>query len=258
MDDELYRLHAEREETYWWWVAKNRIILSLIERYGPPRPSPRADAGGTEACSRRLKTMDIGCGAGGVLARLAERFDAVGVDMSPIAREYCAKRGLKALDGSLPDHLPVREEGQFDVVVMSEVLEHVVQDRESVREVVRLVRSGGIIVCTVPAHMWLWSAHDDFNEHQRRYTRAQFGALWDGLPVQTLLLSYANTLGLIPLAATRLLGRLLASRPLTPEVRSLPRPLNSALRCGFEAEKWLLPHVRLPWGSSVVAVYRRV
>lgn len=248
MDDDLYRLHAEREETYWWWVAKNRIILHFIDRYGK-----FAEHTG----STRPVALDIGCGAGGVLEKLSKRFDATGIDMSPIAREHCAKRGLRALDGSLPHGLPMREANSLDLVVMSEVLEHVPEDRESVKEVVRIVKPGGLIVCTVPAHMWLWSAHDDFNQHQRRYTRLGFGSLWEGLPVERLVLSYANALGMLPLAAVRLSQKLLRPRPAGPEVKPLPGPLNALLRIGFETEKYFLTTTGVPWGSSVMAVYRK-
>ena len=181
MDEALYRLHAEREETYWWWVAKNRIILHLIERFwpGPADGTLSASEGSVGSTGRtpiagaqgsvRPRALDIGCGAGGVLAKLSTKFDAIGIDMSPIARDYCHKRGLKALDGSLPDNLLLSDidaTAGFDVIVMSEVIEHIKEDSASVHAAARLLRPSGIMVCTVPAHMWLWSSHDDFNQHQ--------------------------------------------------------------------------------------------
>ncbi|MBX3386066.1 MAG: class I SAM-dependent methyltransferase [Phycisphaeraceae bacterium] len=254
MDEALYRLHAEREETYWWWVAKNRIILRLIERYGP-RVAGNADG------ESRPRAIDIGCGAGGVLARLSERFDAVGVDLSPIAREYCDKRGLRAVDGALPDGLPFRDADAFDVVVASEVLEHIDRDVESVREMVRITKPGGIIVCTVPAHGWLWSAHDDFNHHRRRYTRRGFGALFDGLAVETLVLSYCQLASMPLVIGARLVerarGAITGRAPAEAEVRPLPGMVDRVLRAAFEAEKHVLPHVRLPTGTSVISVHRK-
>jgi len=255
VDEALYRLHAEREGTYWWWVAKNRIILSLIERY-----FWRGRAGGTGP----FRALDVGCGAGGVLARLARRFDAVGVDMSPIAREYCARRGLIALDGALPDAMPLGHpafrEG-FDVIVASEVIEHIREDRASVAALVRLLKPGGVIVCTVPAHMWLWSSHDDFNHHRRRYTRSQFGALFDGLPVRTHVLSCCQMCSMPLVAAGRAVEkirtRITGKPPPEPEVTPLPGPVNWALTKAFESEKFWLPHAGLPWGTSVISVHGR-
>lgn len=253
MDEALYRLHAEREETYWWWVGKNRIILDLIERY-------RASPSGKE----RPRALDIGCGAGGVLARLAQpphSFDAVGVDMSPIAREYCARRGLTALDGCLPNDLPFKEPASFDVVVMSEVIEHVKEDLASVRAVARLLRPGGILICTVPAHMWLWSSHDDFNFHQRRYTRVEFGSLYDGIGLEQVVLSYYQAASLPLVVGARwvekLRTRVTGRPPAEPQVRPLPGVVNWVLAKAFETERHVLPRVRLPWGTSVVSVHRR-
>lgn len=269
MDDALYRLHAEREETYWWWVAKNRIILSLVDRFLPaPGQAPSAHPGTNGSAhkpSALPRALDIGCGAGGVLARLAHpagRFDAVGIDLSPIAREYCANRGLTALDGSLPDGLPFTAPDSFSLVILSEVVEHVAQDRESVAAVVRLLMPGGILICTVPAHQWLWSSHDEFNHHHRRYTRAGFGALFDGLPVERLVLSYYQAASMPLVAGVRGLQKVQAAitgrRPHTPEVRPLPGPVNTLLRQTFEIEKLWLPHARLPWGTSVISVHRKL
>lgn len=262
MDEALYRLHAEREETYWWWVAKNRIILSLIERYAAERSAkPAGQLPTNDGTETQPRAIDIGCGAGGVLARLSERYDAVGVDMSPIAREYCAKRGLKALDGALPHDLPFKEADTFNLVVVSEVLEHVEQDAESVREIVRITKPGGLIVSTVPAHAWLWSAHDDFNHHCRRYTRRQFGALFAGLPVEQLVLSYYQLASMPLVVAARTVERarkaVTGKSPTEADVKPLPGPVNGLLTAAFEVEKHVLPRSRLPTGTSVIAVHRK-
>jgi SAM-dependent methyltransferase len=253
VDDALYRLHAEREESYWWWVAKNRIILSLVDRYAPKPVSGRA-----------RRALDIGCGAGAVLDRLSRSFDALGVDSSPLAREYCARRHLRALDGSLPNALPAEITDQrrpFDCIVLSEVIEHVPEDSASIRTVAGLLRPGGILVCTVPAHMWLWSSHDDFNHHQRRYSLSGFSSLFNELPLEPIVRSPYQCASMPLLLATRLGERFARAigrpAPKEPSVRPLPRPINAVLRAAFEAEKHWLPHARLPWGSSIITVHRR-
>lgn len=181
--------------------------------------------------------------------------------MSPIARDYCAKRGLTALDGSLPNNLPFKEPASFDVIVLSEVIEHVKEDRASVETVAKLLRPGGILVCTVPAHMWLWSSHDEFNFHQRRYTRVKFGALFDGLGLEQVVLSYYQAASLPLVVGARwvesLRTQLSGKPPAEPEVRPLPGIVNWTLTTAFEAEKFVLPRMRVPWGTSVISVHRR-
>lgn len=256
MDDVLYRLHAEREESYWWFVAKNRIILSLVDRFLPAN----AASGGP-----RPRACDIGCGCGGLLKLLAPRFDVVGTDMSPIARDYCAKRGFTALDGSLPDNLPFSPErgDAFDLIVMSEVIEHVEHDREAVAAVAPLLKPGGLLVCTVPAHQWMWSSHDTYNHHFRRYSRRGFGRLFEGLPLERLALSYANAAMFLPMAAVRLAHRAVHGAPKpgegdAPKISPLPRPINGLLTGLFAAEGRIIPRMSLPIGSSVVAAFRRL
>jgi SAM-dependent methyltransferase len=242
MDESYYHLHAEHEESYWWFVAKNRIILAMIDRYGP-------------LASRSRHACDIGCGAGGLLSRLAHRFDAVGVDCSPVALEYCAKRGLTAVAGDLPDRVPL-EPGTLDAVVASEVIEHVTDDRAAVETLAGLLAPGGVLVCTVPAHAWLWSNHDELNHHCRRYHKQGFAALFDGLPLERLVLGYYQT-ALFPLmVAGRLSERLGLARPRS-DVPRLPGMVNHAFRAAFEQEKHALGRVPLPIGGSLISVHRR-
>lgn len=253
----MYRLHAEREESYWWFVAKNQIIVSLVERFLPPKQF---------ASGARPKAFDIGCGCGGLMKLLAPRFDVTGLDMSPIARDYCGRRGLVALDGSLPDQLPFSaSRGElFDLIVMSEVLEHVEQDRAAVEAVVKILRPGGLLICTVPAHQWMWSAHDVYNHHFRRYSRAGFGRLFNQLPLSRLVLSYANAAMFLPMAAIRITTRLVrGERPRDnahggPEIRPLPAAVNGPLTALFAGERHIMPRLPIPLGSSVIGAYRRV
>lgn len=59
------------------------------------------------------------------------------------------------------------------LVLMMDVLEHVPDDVALAREYVDAVPVGTRFVVTVPAFKWLWSGHDVFLEHYRRYTLPQ-------------------------------------------------------------------------------------
>jgi len=52
---------------------------------------------------------------------------------------------------------------------------------------------------TVPAHPWMWSAHDTVNHHKRRYSKAALRRLIEGSPLKLDKLGYFNSL-LFPLA----------------------------------------------------------
>jgi 2-polyprenyl-3-methyl-5-hydroxy-6-metoxy-1,4-benzoquinol methylase len=60
-----------------------------------------------------------------------------------------------------------------DLVLMMDVLEHVENDAGLVRHYATKVPSGAHFLVTVPAFRFLWSGHDVFLEHKRRYTLAE-------------------------------------------------------------------------------------
>ncbi|MBV4475006.1 class I SAM-dependent methyltransferase [Pseudomonas botevensis] len=73
-----------------------------------------------------------------------------------------------------------------DLVLLMDVLEHVDDDLGLLKSYVDKVPSGSRFLMTVPAFQFMWSGHDDFLEHKRRYTLAQFETLAGdaGLTVQ--------------------------------------------------------------------------
>ena len=68
-----------------------------------------------------------------------------------------------------------REIGELhaDVVLLMDVLEHVEDDVGLLRQYVEKVPSGARFLISVPAFQVLWSDHDVFLEHKRRYTVAK-------------------------------------------------------------------------------------
>jgi len=236
--DELYNT----EEIYWWFRARRSIIHSLIGRYHKgPEPS----------------ILDIGCGAGYNLKYLSTYFKNVtGMDSSEHALACCRERGVPAEKGSLPDEAPF-ESGSFDIVLMMDVLEHIEDDRSAVEEVCRLLRGCGLIIITVPAHGFLWTSHDELHSHKRRYETCDIRKLFKGLPFEQLLLSQFNTLLSPPIVASRLLSRIRRCRSEKAGINLLPGPINKLLESIFEAEKFVIPHIPLPFGISIIAVYRK-
>lgn len=245
MDADLYDELWEIEQRHWWFQARRHIVWSLVRRYVH------------DADKRRLRICDLGCGTGGNLAALADRHDVTGVEFSPQALEYARRRlGDRVGPGSLPDgvHLP---DASFDVVLLTDVLEHIEDDAGSAHTALRLLRQAGIVVATVPANQWLYSRHDERHHHFRRYGRRQFRELWTQPDAEILLLSYYNMLLFPPAATVRLASKLLPQQAAFHELAVLPRPINSALTRVMRSEAPLLGRVPLPFGLSLIAVVRK-
>jgi 2-polyprenyl-3-methyl-5-hydroxy-6-metoxy-1,4-benzoquinol methylase len=94
---------------------------------------------------------DVGCGNGGLLARLAGAgFEVVGIEPDAGARSVVEKAGFRVFAGSaesLPGELA---DAQFDVATMGHVLEHCLDPRTAVRNVARLIVPGGRFFVETP------------------------------------------------------------------------------------------------------------
>jgi len=117
------------------------------------------------------KLLDVGCGTGW----LAEHFsDYTGIDGSPDAVAAAATKGRTVLQGDVDEPLPFGD-ATFDGVVLKDLLEHVADPVAVVREVHRVLRSGGRVFASSPdAQRWVW---DDYT-HRRPFTRKGFRLLF--------------------------------------------------------------------------------
>jgi 2-polyprenyl-3-methyl-5-hydroxy-6-metoxy-1,4-benzoquinol methylase len=245
MEKALYEELHRVERDHWWFRARRRIVWSLVERYLP------------DSKRKRLKVCELGCGTGGNLAMIAERHDVVGVECAPQGLEL-ARRALgdRVHSGSLPDEVNLPNE-RFDVVLLTDVLEHIEQDAASAATAMRLLRPGGIVVATVPAYQWLYSPRDAHHHHWRRYGKNRFAELWRSASAETLLLSHYNAF-LFPLAVTqRLASRLLAGVETQGDLKTPSAILNSLLSGVMSSETNLLGRIPVPFGLSLIAVVRK-
>ena len=140
----------------------------------------------------RARVLDVGCGEGWFTAALAEAGrEAVGIDVAeePLRRARERAPGLDLRCVPAEDEWPLLPDASFDAVWAGEVIEHVADTAGWLSEVRRVVRSGGALVLSTPAHELLtrlalglsgraFAAHfDPRSDHLRFYTRSTVVAL---------------------------------------------------------------------------------
>lgn len=241
-----YDLMAAVEERHWWWRARREIIARLIEDHAPAVPA---------AGQRRV--LEVGCGTGGNLPMLSRFGEVLGAEHEPAALDYLrGKHGQRfpAIQHSIPQPI----DGQFDVVGMFDVLEHLQDDAGALRWLGSQMRPGGVAVLTVPAFPFLWSQHDVAARHFRRYTLPALQAV---VPTELEILhqSYFN-LAVFPVVAAVRLGMRLLPRRWQPQGTHMalpPAPINWVAYQLFRAEQHLVPRRQLALGVSALLVLRR-
>jgi len=100
--------------------------------------------------SERL--LDVGCGRGDVIREGSKRCEAIGIDFSEASMDFARSQGLSAVRGSVTN-LPFKGEA-FDEVSFMEVIEHLTENelRESLREIHRILKTGGRFVVQLTTH----------------------------------------------------------------------------------------------------------
>jgi SAM-dependent methyltransferase len=115
--------------------------------------------------------LDIGCGVGTFVQRLAEfspRVCGVDIDGERVrrgAQTLTPPEGGSASGGGLAvavsENLPFQD-GAFDLVLLHEVLEHVRDDALTLREACRVTRPGGNVVIFCPNRLYPFETHGVF------------------------------------------------------------------------------------------------
>ena len=234
-----YRYMYEMEECHWWFVSRRNFILELIESFGLNEP----------------RILDIGSGTGVNLAAFNKAGKASGVDISEKAIGFCRERGLSDVTFGPVEDLPY-EENTFDIVTALDVLEHVSEPVEVLREMRKVLKPDGKIVMTVPAFRILWSQHDEALCHLRRYKKKVL--LHDlseaGLEVEKV--GYLFFTSFFVVAPIRLIRRLFVPKgKARSDTTTLPpKFFNAILKVLFKAEMKIAMKCGLPLGTSLYAI----
>ncbi|NPV56264.1 MAG: class I SAM-dependent methyltransferase [Anaerolineae bacterium] len=216
--------------------AAERGVPSLVWRAGQQRRLEMI----RQAAGERMHGSILvdGCGLGTYLERLAEGAEiAAGLDIEFERVREAHENGLAVVCGA-GEHLPFVSE-RFDLVLSHEVLEHVADDRQSMAEMLRVLKPGGRLALFVPNRGYPFETHgiywrgkyhfgniplvnylprrwrDRLAPHVRLYTRRNLKRLLAELPAQvivqtTIFGGYDNIIGRFPRLGRLLRGTLQA------------------------------------------------
>lgn len=239
METELYHQMREVEDRHWWFTARRSIIEAIMESLDLPQ-SPRI--------------LDAGTGTGGNLEMLSRFGQVTGLEYDDTAARFASERGVApVLKGRLPDELPFSH-GEFDVIILLDVLEHIDDDRAAVKCLERILAPGGTIVMTVPAFPFLWSYHDIQHRHKRRYRYPEVRSLLLESGLRIHRLTFFNTWLFPVIVVTRLFRRMKSSVKVGADA-GIPSPfMNEILRSVFSSERRLITWMKMPFGASLLAV----
>ncbi len=230
----------ELEDHHWWFRGKRLLIAETIRRLRK------------NDCQIIL---DAGCGTGVMSNELAKLGKVIGVDTSEEALKFYKSRGLNGMLSDIKE-LPFPDKC-FDFVIASDVLEHVSDDFAALNELKRVLKDDGYIIVTVPAHQFLYSAHDKALNHYRRYSKKCLLNLINQCELRVYKLSYTNFFIFPFVFMARMAQKLIKPRLVKTNTGKVPNLVNEILYRIYQFEAaWIKRHGFFT-GVSLFAVLRR-
>lgn len=224
-------------ETHFWMRERRRLVARILA--GLP-------------CGRDHVT-ELGCGTGGLLPVLEQRFGQVcAVDGHAILLAQAEANSTTARLVQADVCRSPLPSGRSDLVVAFDVIEHVDPD-DFLREARRLVRPGGMLLVSAPASPALWSAMDEAAGHRCRYTRRQLAGEMRRHGWAPLGFTHYQMLLFAAVWASRLVRRGRGSVERRP-----PRWLDRLLGSLNRLETHVSRGRGLPFGSSIFMWARAV
>jgi ubiquinone/menaquinone biosynthesis C-methylase UbiE len=218
-------------ETFWFKAKKDFIDIILSKNI-----------------KKNSKILNIGCGTGDDLRIISKYGTLYLLDSDKKALDLIKEKSYKKIVGDAC-HLKFPS-NFFDVIVIFDVLEHIVDDRIAVKEMYRVLKEKGLLIFTVPAFQCLFSSHDVALEHKRRYNKKRLNVLFKEFKIKEI--GYWNFSTFFPLAVLRILKK--GSKPKV-DAMSMPKLLDLFLYKIMSLENKLIKSgIKMPFGLTIYGI----
>ena len=247
-DASAFEFLFKMEQKHFWHVGRREIILDVLRENIPDLA--------------RCRMLEIGCGNGSVLAYLRQNgIDIEGGDIFREGLKFCQQRAGSASLYQI-DILAMPFINSFDIVGLFDILEHIDEDEQALREINRALKPRGKVLLTVPAYKFLWSHSDVQSHHKRRYTKRDLVSKLERNGFVIDKLSFYMCFQFPLFAIVRLISNMLPgsrkrhNSTTSLELKTIPI-INDILLLLLTLEKWLLRRLNLAFGSSLIALARK-
>jgi len=236
--DNYERFFWSVEDKHFWFKGRQ----DLIKRFIP---------------NENIKILDVGCASGGNLKSLDPRHDLYGIDLSREAIKTAKERGLKKVFVADAENFPFKN-NEFDLIICSDLLEHVKDDQIVLNEIYRVLKKDGKAIIGVPAFNFLWTRFDEINRHYRRYTKKRFKSMIKNTNFKIKRFSYWNFSVFLPVFLIRYLRRNGIFKTERYDIEIPNKFINTMLTKIIKFENLLITKgFKFPFGVSLITILEK-
>jgi 2-polyprenyl-3-methyl-5-hydroxy-6-metoxy-1,4-benzoquinol methylase len=242
MDPRIYKLHIENEKEHWWYKGRREIISSIISKF--------------IFKNNKLKILDFGAGSGANTIALSHYGEVYVYEKNENSLQLLKKRFEKISNIFVIDE--INENIFFDLVVASDVIEHIENDDEIIKFFSKVLKNDGNILITVPAYNFLYTERDKVLGHFRRYNSKTLKKKTDKY-FKIIKLSYYNFFLFFLSLVLFVFLKLFKIKSLITSPENTPNSfLNNLFYKIFSSEKFFLKYLNFPFGSSIVYLAKKI
>ncbi len=234
--------HLEQEMSSWWYLARRKLLREFVsDSLQGKREARILDVGGTAELDFEKPSLLR------VVNQHSRLRDAA----------FQQWHGVTSLVCSSPDELAYAS-NSFDVIVAGDFLQSVSDDRAALRELLRVLKDGGLLCLTVPAYAFLWSEEDERRGHCRRYRISELRRKLTTSGFEVQRASYFVTAPFLPLVSLRMTRNIMRTSTTSGRgTTGRARIANVMMELLLDGERQALHHINLPFGTTVVCWARK-
>ena len=242
MDPRIYKLHIENEKEHWWYKGRREIISSIISKF--------------VFKNNKLKILDFGAGSGANTIALSHYGEVYVYEKDENALQLLKKRFEKISNIFVLD--AINENIFFDLIIASDVIEHIENDDEIIKFFSKALKNDGNILITVPAYNFLYTERDKVLGHFRRYNINTLKKKTNKY-FKIIKLSYYNFFLFFLSAVLFVFLKLFKIKSLITSPENTPNFFfNNLFYKIFSSEKFFLKHINFPVGASIVCLAKKI
>ena len=242
MDPCIYKLHIENEQEHWWYKARREIISSIISKF--------------VFKNNKLKILDFGAGSWANTIALSHYGEVYVYEKNENALQLLKKRFEKISNIFVLD--AINENIFFDLIIASDVIEHIENDDEIIKFFSKVLKNDGNILITVPAYNFLYTERDKVLGHFRRYNSNTLKKKTNKY-FKIIKLSYYNFFLFFLSVVLFVFLKLFKIKSLITSPENTPNFfLNNLFYKIFSSEKFFLKHINFPVGASIVCLAKKI
>ena len=247
-----FRTLLDMQQNHFWYIGRHKFLLTSLLQKVP---------------ASGLKAIDLGGGVGGwiryLLDHQPQKFDELALGDSSEVALLGAKTVLPdSVNLYQTDLMNLQWKSRWDVIFLLDVIEHCPDDKGVLQQAYEALKPGGKLIVSTPALQYFWSYNDEYSQHLRRYSVADYQNLAD----QTRFKLADARYFMFFLSPLYWLSRNSKPKHLSAEEleaaihkeHQVPnRFINGVLTKVFCAESPIGNRVRFPWGTSVLGVFEK-